>query len=390
MSTKETFTKTRWLRLALGVITLLFSGIIYSWSLIKAPFDEFNWSSSALTLNYTLTMCFFCIGGFVSGLLSKKISMRARMLFSAVLVLSGFGIVSLSPEKSILPLYLGYGVMTGSGIGIVYNVVISGTNAWFPDKKGLSSGALMMGFGLTTLTLGNLFVRFFDIPQFGWRRTYFVYGLILALIFTVQAFVLKMPRSEGQKTFESENDLTADRMVRRLSFWKLFLFFALFAAVGSTAIAGAKLQFSDLGASGKASLLAGLLTVCNGIGRILSGAFFDRFGRRRTQYLTSAVVITATTLTLLGYLADLTAVGCVGLCLCGFSYGFSPTISSAFAAEFYGQKNFALNFSILNLVLIPASFVPTALSGLSNTWTFAVLAVFSVLGLFINLSVKEA
>ena len=390
MSAETTFSKTRWLRLFLGVVTLLFSGIIYSWSLIKAPFDEFNWSDSALTLNYTLTMCFFCIGGFVSGLLAKKLSMRIRMLCAAVLVLGGFGIVSLTNGSSIIPLYIGYGFMTGSGIGIVYNVVISGTNAWFPDRKGLSSGALMMGFGFTTLTLGNLFVKFFEVPAFGWRKTYFIYGVVLALIFLVQAFTLKMPPSVPGKASESSNNMTAGQMLKRLSFWKLFVFFALFAAVGSTAIAGAKVQFTDLGAANSAALLAGILTVCNGIGRILSGAFFDRFGRRPTQFLTSAVVIAATALTLLGYAANLTVVGCIGLCLCGFSYGFSPTSSAAFAAEFYGPKNFPLNFSILNLILIPASFVPTALSALSNTLTFAVLVAFSVVGLFINLSVKKA
>lgn len=390
MSEKIALPKTRWLRLVLGVVTLLFSGIIYSWSLIKAPFDEFNWSDSALTLNYTLTMCFFCIGGFVSGLLAKKLSMRIRMICAAVLVLGGFGIVSLIGGKTILPLYLGYGFMTGSGIGIVYNVVISGTNAWFPDKKGLSSGALMMGFGFTTLTLGNVFVKFFNVPAIGWRKMYFIYGAILAVIFVVQAFVLKMPPANTKTSSAGENDMTAQQMLKRFSFWKLFVFFALFAAVGSTAIAGAKVQFADLGAVESAALLAGLLTVCNGIGRILSGAFFDKFGLRKTQYLTSAVVITATALTLIGYLADLTVVGCIGLCLCGFSYGFSPTNSAAFAAEFYGQKNFPLNFSILNLILIPASFVPTALSSLSNAWTFAVLVIFSVVGLFINLSIKKA
>ncbi|MBQ8899193.1 MAG: MFS transporter [Clostridia bacterium] len=382
--------KSRWARLALGVVTLLFSGIIYSWSLIKAPFDSFEWSSSALTLNYTLTMCFFCLGGFVSGLLSKKLSMRVRMIAAAVLVLGGFGIVSAMGGKSILPLYVGYGFMTGSGIGVVYNVVISATNAWFPDRKGLSSGALMMGFGFTTLTLGNLFVKLFDVEALGWRRVYFIYGAILAVIFLVQAFVLKMPESRGKAASDAGNDMTASQMIRRFSFWKLFVFFALFAAVGSTAIAGAKGQFADLGAVGSAAVLAGLLTVCNGLGRIVSGAFFDRFGRRKTQYLTSAVVIAATALTLLGYAAELTVVGCIGLCLCGFSYGFSPTISAAFAAEFYGSRNFALNFSILNLILIPASFVPTLLSSLNGTWTFAVLVIFSLVGLGINLTVKKS
>ena len=178
-------------------------------------------------------------------------------------------------------------------------------------------------------------------------------------------------------------------MVKRFSFWKLFIFFALFASVGSTAIAGAKIQFMTLGAAQSAAFLAGILTVCNGIGRIVSGAFFDKFGRRKTQYITSAVVICATALTLIGYAAELTVIGCIGLCLCGFSYGFSPTTSAAFAAEFYGPRNFPLNFSILNLVLIPASFVPTILNSLSGTATFAVLVAFSVVGLGINLTIRK-
>ncbi len=387
----RTFPASRWLRLLLGVITLLFSGIIYSWSLIKSPFEEFGWSDSALTLNYTFTMCFFCIGGFLSGLLSKKLSMRCRMITAAVLVALGFGLVSCAGAKSPILLYVGYGFMTGTGIGIVYNVVISGTNAWFPDKKGLSSGALMMGFGFSTLTLGNLLAALFEIEFFGWRRTYLFYGLILALIFLVQAFVLKAPpfAPSSQKAGDSA-DVTAGQMLRKPSFWKLFVFFALFASVGSTAISGAKGQFADLGAGESAALCAGILTVCNGLGRIVSGAFFDRFGLRRTQYLTSIVVIAATVLTFAGYAAELTVPGCIGLCLCGFSYGFSPTTSAAFAAEFFGTKNFPLNFSILNLVLIPASFVPTALSGFSNTVTFAVLAVFSVVGLGLNLTIRKA
>ncbi|MBR4940614.1 MAG: MFS transporter [Clostridia bacterium] len=379
----------RWVRLILGVITLLFSGIIYSWSLIKSPFEAFNWSDTAITLNYTLTMCFFCIGGFISGLLSKKLSMRIRMIAAAILVFGGFGVVSLMKGASIIPLYVGYGFMTGTGIGIVYNVVISGTNAWFPDKKGLSSGALMMGFGFTTLTLGNLFVKLFDVEALGWERVYFIYGTILALIILVQAFILKMPQVQSKTASESESDMTALQMVKRFSFWKLFIFFALFASVGSTAIAGAKIQFMTLGAVQSAAFLAGILTVCNGIGRIVSGAFFDKFGRRKTQYITSAVVICATALTLIGYAAELTVIGCIGLCLCGFSYGFSPTTSAAFAAEFYGPRNFPLNFSILNLVLIPASFVPTILNSLSGTATFAVLVAFSVVGLGINLTIRK-
>ena len=82
--------KTRWGLLALGTVVLLFAGIIYAWSLLKAPFaNEFGWSDSALTFNFTLTMCFFCLGGLVSGLLAKKLSIGVigpkRMNYSKVI-----------------------------------------------------------------------------------------------------------------------------------------------------------------------------------------------------------------------------------------------------------------------------------------------------------------
>ncbi len=64
----------RWLYLAAGVLALLFAGIIYGWSILKAPLAaDFGWTADQLALNFTLTMCFFCLGGMAGGLLSKRI-----------------------------------------------------------------------------------------------------------------------------------------------------------------------------------------------------------------------------------------------------------------------------------------------------------------------------
>lgn len=411
--------KTRWWLLALGTLVLLFAGVIYAWSVIKAPFSsELGWDGAALTFNFTLTMCFFCLGGLVSGLLARRLSVRVRLVAAAVLVAGGFAVVSQLQPGGILLLYIGYGFMAGSGIGIVYNAIISTVNAYFPDRKGVATGALMMGFGFSTILVGNVAVRLFEAPGIGWRTTYICLGAVLGVLILAAAWLMKMPepgmrfpapaterrtkphhaiqkqppapQAADLPVSESPAELSAPQMLRRLSFWKLFVFFMLFASVGSTAIAGAKGQFEALGAVEYATVLAGVLTVCNGLGRIVSGAFFDAFGLRRTQYLTSIVVIAATALTFAGYLFRLTTVGVVGLCLCGFSYGFSPTVSAAFVSAFYGQKHFALNFPILNLILIPASFVPTLTASLSNALTFGVLVVFSVVGLGISLSIKHA
>ncbi|MBE6815577.1 MAG: OFA family MFS transporter, partial [Ruminococcaceae bacterium] len=61
---KNNLTK-RWFYLFTGVFTMLFSGVLYAWSILKIPFKEdFGFSDSTLAFNFTLTMCFFCLGAF--------------------------------------------------------------------------------------------------------------------------------------------------------------------------------------------------------------------------------------------------------------------------------------------------------------------------------------
>ena len=122
---------------------------------------------------------------------------------------------------------------------------------------------------------------------------------------------------------------------------------------------------------------------------------FDRLGLRKTQILTSAVAIVSPLLALLAVVMNAGWLGVIGLCLCGFTYGFSPTMSAALIAAFYGGKYFPLNFPVLNLVLIPASFSSTLAGALvtasGNYLTvFVVLTALSVVGLFVNLSIKKA
>ena len=76
-SMKRKTDSLRWAYLILGVLALLVAGVVYAWSILKAPLAEaFGWSGSELALNFTLTMCFFCLGGFAGGLLSRRLGDR--------------------------------------------------------------------------------------------------------------------------------------------------------------------------------------------------------------------------------------------------------------------------------------------------------------------------
>ena len=401
---KQRSVSVRWAYLVLGVLALLFAGVIYAWSILKTPLSEtFRWTASQLALNFTLTMCFFCIGGFVGGLLSKKLGSRWMLIIAAAL--SGLGFVLASRLSGVVwMLYLCYGVLAGLGIGIAYNVIISTVSAWFPDKKGLCSGALMMGFGASALVIGKLASALIDGP--GWRTAYLAVGIALAVILIVTAFILRRPdpdlplpqpkqkASKGGETFE-QADFSTVKMVRRLSFWLAFLCIVCLSAVGNTVISFAKDLALDVGATAAlATTLVGVLSVCNGLGRIVIGALFDLLGRKKTMLLANVLTILAAGVTLAAVLTKSLPLCIAGLCLTGFSYGAGPTISSAFISAFYGAKYFPLNFSVMNFNLMGASFVATAASGLLESTggyvgPFILLLALSVVSLVLNLCIKK-
>ena len=141
MSKENKNISARWIYMIIGVVSMLFAGVLYAWSILKSPLAaEFGWGASELALNFTLAMTFFCIGGLLGAQISKRVGHKIALVSSAVLVASGFILTSLLHNLPVEMLYVTYGILAGLGIGIAYNVVIATVSAWFPDKKGLCSG----------------------------------------------------------------------------------------------------------------------------------------------------------------------------------------------------------------------------------------------------------
>ena len=157
----------------------------------------FGWDAPSLAVNYSLSVAFLCIGGLVGGLLDKKLSTRSLLLFRCVSVLRGlYGYFQTGRFQHHPCFYLAYGIVAGSGIGISYNTLLAVGNSWFPDKKGLSSGILMMCFGLSTMLLGKVAAAMFEMEAFGWRKTFFFVGAIIAVILVICALFLKKPGAD--------------------------------------------------------------------------------------------------------------------------------------------------------------------------------------------------
>ncbi len=406
MSKNNQTIRVRWGYLAIGVIAMLFAGVLYAWSILKSPLSgEFGWSASGLALNFTIAMSFFCIGGLLGAQLSKRIGHKITLIAAGMVAALGFVLTASLSSSSIWVLYLTYGVLAGLGIGIAYNVVIATVSAWFPDKKGLCSGCLMMGFGASALVLGNAANSMFHSPL-GWRTTYILLGTAICVILVLAAFLLKKPdadtvlpqpkaaKNTGTESFDRQ-DYASGQMLCRPSFWMAFVCISFLAAVGSSVISFAKdLALSVHAPEVLAVSLVGVLSVCNGLGRILTGAIFDIIGRRKTMVWANILTICAAAVTLLAVSIGSLPLCIAGLCLTGMSYGACPTITAAFTSSFYGMKYFSTNMAFMTFTSMGGSLIATvsnkvleATGGYSTT--FLMLLALTGMALVLNLFIRK-
>lgn len=264
----------------------------------------------------------------------------------------------------------------------------------------------MMGFGVSTLLLGNGISKLFEMPSFGWSKAYIMLGIVLAIVLIIAAIILKRPspdtkfpqpkvkKATKKESFESK-DFSTPEMLKSFTFWRAFACMAFMTAVGNSVISFARdLVISVDAAPALATTLVGVLSICNGLGRIITGAFYDALGRRTTMISANILTIVAAGITLLAVNMHSLPVCIIGLCLTGLSYGSCPTVTASFSASFYGQKYYSTNYSITNFNLIIASFIATFSNSLlsssgSYTAPFIMLLVLSVAALGLNLTIKK-
>ena len=406
MKTTNQEISARWGYLAIGIVAMLFAGVLYAWSILKAPLAaEFGWRASELALNFTLAMSFFCIGGLLGAQISKRIGHRAALMISGALAAVGFILTASLRDTSVVMLYISYGVLTGTSIGIAYNVTIGTVSAWFPDKKGLCSGCLMMGFGASALILGNMADALFK-SVLGWRVTYGVLGISICVVLVLAGLLLRkpdqhtvLPQPKVSKTSAAESferkDYTSRRMLCRPSFWMAFVSISFLAAVGSSVISFAKdLALSVNASESLAVSLVGVLSVCNGLGRILTGALFDAIGRRKTMLWANALTICAATVTLLAVFIGSLPLCIAGLCLTGMSYGACPTITAAFTSSFFGMKYFSTNMALMTFTVMGGSLIATLSNKVLEVTggyaaTFTMLLSMTFVALVLNIFIRK-
>ncbi len=368
--------KKRWLYAVVGVVILLFAGLVYAWAVLSGPIKaDFGWNQDQITRPYTVVMIFFCIGCVASGALASKIPARIYVWVSAALFLIGF-LISAN-IRSLIMLVIGFGVICGFASGLAYSAVMSTVGKWFPDKQGLISGILLMGFGISSFVIGKLYDAFTPDTFGAWRTSFTVIGIVIAAVMAICGFFIKKPgpdfdikpAANGKQHRENPAAIEANAglMLRQPSFWLYLLWVIFMSAAGLALISQAKGVATEAGVTGgTVATVVGLISIANGVSRIIFGGLYDRIGRSAVMQIVNGLFILESVVLILALLKSSFVLLVLGFLIGGIAYGGVTPTNSAFISSYYGMKNYPLNFSIINCNLLIASFGSNVAAKLSD------------------------
>lgn len=347
----------RWIMLLLGFFINAAVGMTtYAWSLFIAPLQqEFGWNRTAIALAFSI--CCLCYGAasFVAGRLTDRYGPKMVVFFGGLLLGCGFFLTGYIQEK--WQLYLTYGLMSGCGAGLIYLPPVGLAPKWWPDRKALATGVIVLGLGVGSSLMAP--VSNWIIENLNWRYVFRYCGVIMALISCLPGLLLTAPPAgwtpRGRPDAElggaggepaRYRDYTYEESIRSRQFWLLYLtyFFTASAGLlvtGHIAAFGTDCGLTPVFAAG--AVMA--LTITNAATRVGSGYFADRFGSKR--YFTIISLIQGVALGALYYTGSNPALLWLTAAIIGWNYGAIFTLFPALCAQFFGSRAQNSNYGLL-------------------------------------------
>lgn len=389
----------RWLVPLGGTVLMACLGTVYAWSVFTQPLQiGLGWSSATTTLAFSLAIVFLGIGAVLGGRWQdragpRRVALTGALLWGAGNVLAGLGTARLGPAW----LYATYGVVGGLGLGLGYVTPVAAVTKWFPERRGLAGGVVVMGFGLGAFLHAFLLRRLPAIasPAAGdpgpvlW--TFVVSGLLFAALGGLGALALRNPPgAAGAAAAGSDADLPPARMLRTPQFWSAFGMLFLNVTAGILFISNAVPILRELTGLPAAAAAAtyGAIALANALGRFLWGAVSDRIGRRAAFaaiYLAQVAVFLT-----VGGLHDplpVAALFAVVLLCYGGGFGVMPSL----VADWFGTRHLGVNYGYVLLAWSAAGLAGPAFVAWTKDqtgryagalgWTAAILAVATLLPL---------
>jgi nitrate/nitrite transporter NarK len=368
-------------------------GILYTWSVIKEGFPK-TWTPSDKNLPYAVACLVFSIVMVPAGRMQDRLGPRITAAMGGVLV--GVGMI-LSSLIGTLPGYvIGFGVLAGAGIGLGYASATPVAVKWFPKAKvGLIAGLVVSGFGLA-LVYASPLTRWL-IASYGLPTTIYSLGIAFLVIVVGLAMFLQAPPKgyipPGEVVASAaaggkKEDFTPGEMLKTWQFYPIWFMYACGAGAGLMIISICMGVVKTAGGlePKHAAIAVAILGIGNGGGRIIAGILSDRLGRTLTMFgflVLQAIMLVALMFAKDGSFLTTFAALSVIVLLVGANYGANLSLFPSITKDFYGLKNFGMNYGLVFTAWGVGGFVLSQVAAYfkksTGEYTFAYVASIIVL-----------
>lgn len=334
--------------LAATLINLM-TGMMYTWSIIsKALKDTYYWSSKQASLPYTIFTITFPIAMVLFASFQDKKGPRVTATLGCIIIGLGFILSGIFLNPFIILITIG--VFVGMGVGIINIATLPTAIKWFhPSMKGKINGIVVSGVGLSAVfysPLANFFIDSFGIP-----RTLIFIGLIVLIPSIGFATVLSNPIQDYsfednkiKNTHRFSKDINWKQMIKSKEFYKLWLMFGLSSSAGLMVISHIT-NIADIQARWKVGfILVMIISGFNSLGRILGGVLSDALGR--LEIMRYLFIVQAISMIFFRYATNI-PIMVICSAVTGLCYGAGFAVFPATIGDYYGNKNFGLNYGIL-------------------------------------------
>ena len=276
-------------------------GTVYAWSFFQTILvRQVGWTHTETAWAFSIAIFSLGVSAAWAGNMLPRLGPRWLALAGSMMFSGGYLIAAGALHLGSVPLfYLGYGVIGGAGIGLGYVTPVATVAKWFPDRKGLATGIVVMGFGVGAFLLSKGLAPFLIVRTAGALPLVFMWlGIVFACILIPSSLALRDPPAGavpqvGGSTDEPpgfEEPESSGPYLRTTQFAIMWIVFFFNIAAGISVISFQSELLQEIWGLAEVSIepttlaeygatLIAVSSICNGLGRLFWGLLSDRFGR---------------------------------------------------------------------------------------------------------------
>ncbi len=312
-------------------------GSLYSWSVFILPLERtLKISRAEVSFIFSLATLTFTAGMLITPLLYSRLAPAWLAVCTALL--AGLGHV-LAASLVLELVVLGYGGLFGFANGIGYSLAVQSVQQVGGRRRGRWTGIIVAGYTLGAALCAPIFERL--LAEIGPAATFLTIGIALAAASAIAAVLFA--RSGLGKLGVGRVTSLGPPQSRSFALLWLAMAFGSLAGVFALGHAAGLLASLEDGAA-LASAGVGLVTIGNGLGRVLGG-WSDEAGepRQRVALLQGAAALALALMAVLGQPIILL----FGLLIAGVGYGWMAGAFPLIVARYWGLDGVGLVYGRL-------------------------------------------